>query len=658
MHSLLLRLLLGSLFATSFACGSDDPGGTAPIGTDPTGKAGDGGLDGGVCVAKGCDELGYKCGQTVDNCGNPLNCDVGDGLGCAAPERCGGDPDRGEHVCGCKPRANPCEAQGAQCGAIDECGTPVDCGTCGGGSLCLGNKCQCTPIADPCAGRVCGTASDGCGGSVACGPTAGQCASGSCDASGQCSCPPREQVCAGRSGPVTEAGCGYDCTPTCVPDNVAACAGADCGKARNNCGQEIDCGPLAGACAAGSACVAPVHVVDEMLPERSASFRGGYCVPLPTAKLLGKYAVRVHGFRQAGSTSINLINRAESISLVHVTYRRGTSKVQMRDLGCVATGVGDPGTPIGSATKSSLPKYRNLRPADLEVSITGDAWVRADAPHPLLGTGTPAGWVPGMPAYCVGHEGQEVALPAGDPRRGQTWLPGDRCLCPNAADANRLPGRPGQADPNNYASTPLRDCRITDEDLDGKPGYTALAKSLFIDSEVYAAGIGHGQWRGVIRDDRQHVGLTLESADKPTSVNLGCAREGGACSAPALDCGCPDRMQTVRFVPLADSAPLDCATYFPAGNDTPDQTRIDREFGGGFGSCSGATPGQCPAGSICRDNRCYTQSAKGACAKETCATGGCEPCPSGTSCRADGSCWPTVDACRPRGPLGGMCESR
>ncbi|MET0339554.1 MAG: hypothetical protein ABW252_01060 [Polyangiales bacterium] len=650
MRAFLRCLLLATLVCLTVSCSSDDPDAKGPGGFDPTGQPGDGGLlDGAVCIAKGCDELGYKCGKTVDNCGNPLDCDQ-PGSPCMPPLRCGGDPDLGAQVCGCKVRANPCEAQGAQCGAIDECGQAVDCGTCAGGALCLANRCVCTPQTDPCKGRTCGTAPDGCGGMVSCGPQAGQCASGACDASGQCACRPSAEACAGKLGPHVENGCSYECGITCTAaDNAAACAGAECGTARNRCGDTVPCG----SCAAGSTCVPPQFVRDETLPERSASFGGGYCVASSSAKMLGKYAVRLHAFRQAGSAIVSLINRAESVSLLSVGYTRATGQLHMHDLACVATGVGDPATPVGRATFSTLPRYRNLLPADAVITVTGDRWQRADAVHPLLGNGTTAGWTPGMPSYCVGRDGQEVPLPDGDPRRGQSWLPGDRCVCPTAAEANRLPRRPGAGDPNNYALTALRDCRITDEDRDGKPGYTAIARSLFIDSEVYAAGTGHGLWQGIVRDDRHHLGITVESPIKTDSVTLGCARLGGACSAPTLDCGCPHRMESVYFVPLADDAPMDCAIYVSA-SDVVDQTRIDAQFGAGFGTCTGA--GTCPAGALCRAGKCFVQTGKGACAKETCPSGDCEPCPAGTTCRSDGSCWPTTATCPPRGPLGGLCE--
>lgn len=40
----------------------------------------------------------------------------------------------------------------------------------------------------------------------------------------------------------------------CKPDNVAACAGRECGSPTNNCGQTVNCGPLNGGCPQGKVC--------------------------------------------------------------------------------------------------------------------------------------------------------------------------------------------------------------------------------------------------------------------------------------------------------------------------------------------------------------------------------------------------------------------
>jgi hypothetical protein len=622
--------------------------------------------DGAICKALGCDELGYECGETVDNCGDPLNCNLDDNTTpCASPLRCGGDPDKGAFKCGCKPRENACEAQGAACGVIDECGSEVDCGNCAGGSLCLNNTCSCGATSNPCGTRVCGRVADGCGNMVACGASQGGCPTGTCDALGSCSCRPKSVACVGQTGPYRENGCQYDCTvgQICTPDNVAACAGAECGSALNNCGETVNCGLLAGACFPGSTCVGPQFVLDNALPQRSATYQGGYCAPDGVAKMLGKYAVRVHAFRQAGNISINFINRAEAVSLVLIQYVRASGVARLTDTGCVASTIGDPAELSGGGTKSVLPKYRNLRPSVVDLSINGSNFVRGDALNPLLGFGQPAGFVPGMPSFCTGFEGQTVDLPAGDPRRDK-WWPDNRCTCPAAADALELPYRAGSADPNNYSTAALKDCRIVDDDMDGKPGFTAKASALgLINSELYNANVSHGTWTGVIRDDRYHVGFAGDTVMPLERVVLGCLATGGACASPGVDCGCAERWSAVQFVPLADSAVLDCGAYY--NGDAINQTAIDQQFSVPFGSCAG--PGECPRGSICRANRCFPQTSKGAC-----SSGSQNPCPAGTfceacpndavsfetemTCRSDTACWPTKAECPTAGSsVGGYC---
>ncbi len=79
-----------------------------------------------------------------------------------------------DDVCSCVPKTT-CPA-GDDCGtAGDGCGGTVTCGsctapqTCGGGSPSNPNVCGCTPATTCPSGDACGTAADGCGGMVTCG---------------------------------------------------------------------------------------------------------------------------------------------------------------------------------------------------------------------------------------------------------------------------------------------------------------------------------------------------------------------------------------------------------------------------------------------------------------------------------------------------------
>jgi hypothetical protein len=664
-----LTLILGWLVA----CGSDedpkprtdaavDDATTTDSGTPPA-PVSDGSIDSGGaiidasaeasapdaagCVAKGCDELGYECGMAVDNCGNPLNCNKPSPAPVCPKEgdRCGGDSTKGPNACGCLARANPCQAQGAQCGAIDECGTVVQCGDCPNGGVCTGNNmCTCTPNSNPCGDKVCGMAADGCGGMRACGANNGQCTVGACSAEGQCACRPREQACMGKTGTVTENGCTYNCDTACVPDNAAACAGAECGTATNNCGDVVNCGASAGACAAGNACVGGQFVTDNTLPPRTAAYQGGYCVPTGVSKLLGKYAARAHGFRQGGTLGLSVVNRAEAVSLLTVTYTRASQKVQMKDVGCVATTISAPGD---LKVDSVLPSYRKLEPITVDLTVSGSNWSRPDVPNPAIGAGVPNGFTLGMPAFCAGKEGMEVELPAGDPRRGTFWA-NNRCTCPTTANANTVPT-------NVYETAVSRDCRLNDSDGDGKPGFTVYVyPPLGVGmTNVYNANVSHGIWSGVIRDDRFHIGTIGEAKQPMERAVLGCEAKTAVCGPPQVDCGCRESQQPVQFVPLPDNDPLSCDGYYnmtTSPRQLVKQTVIDAQFGKSYGSCTAA--GQCPSGAICRQNACVPMTNKSACTPGSttsgpCSggTGFCEACPSGMECKSDGACWPTANAC-------------
>jgi hypothetical protein len=598
--------------------------------------------DGAICVALGCDELGYECGETFDNCGDPLNCNLGDVSPCITPERCGGDPDKGRFKCGCKPRADACEAQGAQCGVVDECGNQVDCGKCADGKLCLAsNICACTPNSNPCGTRVCGMASDGCGKKVACGANAGACPSGSCSVDGHCTCRTKAEACAGQTGAYSENGCSYDCKvdATCTPDNVTACAGAECGTALNNCGETVNCGLLAGACFPGSTCVGPQFVLENALPQRSATYQGGYCAPEGASKMLGKYAVRVHAFRQAGNSIASFMNRAEAVSLVLIQYNRTAGTVQLTDYGCAATTINDPDGAFAGAVKSVVPSYRNLPTAVVSLGISGTTFTRPDIAEAT-------GFAADVPAYCAGvPAGTAVDLPADDPRRGNpNWWADNKCICPNPAAASELPG------PNNYLPAVLTDCRLNDVDQDGKPGFTAQATApLGLGREIWNASIAHGTWTGTIRDDRFHIGWAGEAVVPLKRVVLACpGGRGGVCDDPSIDCGCTEQLSTVQFVPLADSAPLDCSTYYMGASIN--QGQIDTTFSTPFGACNATTP--CPQGSVCRsDGKCFPETSRSACAK-----GVAGACPAGMACRADTACWPTAAICPASSQIvGGYC---
>ncbi len=210
-------------------------------------------IDENVCTLD-CSALGWECGQICGNdcgkCQAPGVCNQGtcclpscDGTHCG-PNGCGGtcacgsgsscDANTGLCVPGdeCEGVADPCA--GKQCGTV--CG--VSCGECPQpADTCVDNACVCNPW--PCDGTRC---IDGCGGDCACGE--GE----TCDADRYCQeeC---QDTCS-EQGWQCGALCGTECGPCsssetcnqtthlceCVPD-------AECGKTRcvDGCGGTCGC---------------------------------------------------------------------------------------------------------------------------------------------------------------------------------------------------------------------------------------------------------------------------------------------------------------------------------------------------------------------------------------------------------------------------------
>ena len=84
----------------------------------------------------------------------------------------------------CTPTSMATACQGKTCGSVsDGCGGTYACGTCATGQKCDANAC-CTPMTMTvgCVGKTCGTVSDGCGGTVGCGqcPSSEICSTNTC----------------------------------------------------------------------------------------------------------------------------------------------------------------------------------------------------------------------------------------------------------------------------------------------------------------------------------------------------------------------------------------------------------------------------------------------------------------------------------------------
>ncbi|MFY2560892.1 hypothetical protein ACN469_25025 [Corallococcus terminator] len=235
-----------------------------------------------ACQPQSCVQQGKNCGTIDDGCGWPLECGT-----CAAGKTCGGDGT--PNVCSgaCTPLTQTQACQG-KCGTVSNgCTGSYQCGgctspqTCGGGGT--ENVCGCTPTSQAvaCAGKNCGTVPNGCGGTYICGPTGGTCTSPqTCGGGGTanvCGCTtiPEATACAGKSCGSVSNGCGgtYTCgscsghnscggggTPYacgCTPAPAyEVCGERECGSVSNGCGGLRSCGtcPTGMTCKAGGMC--------------------------------------------------------------------------------------------------------------------------------------------------------------------------------------------------------------------------------------------------------------------------------------------------------------------------------------------------------------------------------------------------------------------
>lgn len=169
--ALAVLFVSAGLSAPIAGCASNDPGpGTGHDAGGGDGGAGDGGAgdtgpradssvrrDAAVTCPSGQHACGAGC--ITDQPNDPANgCQFGCGAACPTPPAgvascssagacdftCPSPFMRVGDTCSCTPRT--CMDMGAMCGSpYDGCGTPLDCGTCGGGAVCLGGLCGCTP---------------------------------------------------------------------------------------------------------------------------------------------------------------------------------------------------------------------------------------------------------------------------------------------------------------------------------------------------------------------------------------------------------------------------------------------------------------------------------------------------------------------------------
>ncbi len=148
-------------------------------------------------------------------------------------------------VAGCTP-ITTCAA-GQNCGTISNgCGGTVSCGpactgpqTCGGGGTA--NVCGCTPITACAPGQNCGTIPNGCGGTVTCGSCSGTDSCGGSGTANVCGCTPITTCAAGQTCGSIPDGCGGTVTcGSCASDQT--CDQHQCVMAPIDAGSGVDAG--------------------------------------------------------------------------------------------------------------------------------------------------------------------------------------------------------------------------------------------------------------------------------------------------------------------------------------------------------------------------------------------------------------------------------
>jgi hypothetical protein len=667
--------------------GLDQPGvdaggdGDADGGGDGDGDPGqDAGPDAAIpaCIT-GCDDVGAECGVIDDHCGGTIDCDP-EGDNCEAPESCNTATNQCE---ACQPAS--CESLGAGCGVqvpdgcgghIESCGLG-DCATMGAQYACGDDysACECVPksFTEVCTAleRACGSFDDGCGHEIDCGEGVRCGDFRTCEADGEArscgacdsSAATRTLACEGRTcGSVfTADGCEYSCGPACASTcaSEGACASGDackcpsgqacfidtdrcrecksaaeacgaqtCGFADNGCGL-VACGDHEGGCAAGLECADPTYNLDSSVQT---------CLPQAQARLLGKYLVRTHIFRD---TSLGEPSRAEALSLV--TIQRSGNNLRMIDEGCVATSVNQAG-----AQRTLAPSYFNIPQVVVPLSLSGFSWTRAS--HP-----TPTGFIAAQPSYCDGPgdptnasapdfdttPNNLVSMPVVDSGADKSWLAAQNpCECPADAAADELP--PQQTDAN---LTDVSDCRINDIDGDGKPGFTVRANpggSTLIDTSVVS--VAEVSWSGNVSATGFHSGAATE----PSTIQrafVACSGSGLYCSLvdAVSDWSCGTTYNRIYFTRLsgADLA-LTCQSFYDgqAGVDGADQLKINARFQGIAGtSCTDNAGCAAYPNTVCQNSTCWPKTTPGACdSAADCGTGW--TCATGTG--GDKACWPAT----------------
>jgi len=338
--------------------------------------------------------------------------------------------------------------------------------------------------------------------------------------SGACS-EPRFEL----DGPPADASCEPDCSASHVTDTGSPQHMREAGSAAS---ELLDAGALADARASAE---------DPRAEQASAAWK---------RDLPGTYVLRVRAYGREQTLSNLAVFASEQIWLAELGLD-AAGEVAMTTRLC--SDFGDVVVPLARSKIEVLePETQPRRSYRI---VYEDGAFRSE------GAPVAVGYDEQAPAGCA--PGKKIAS-----RPEQSWLRGVPCDCP------------GSSAPPTLAS----DCRVTDPDGDGHPGYT-IALSGVVQGSDYCRLKDASQFVAgrIARDTRRHTATYLKQQDfyQLACASGNCTRANGAL--------CPGVVNSAEFAPLelaGDAGALSCA-------DVVSQYAAGRFFSGG----ALTTPAEC-----------------------------------------------------------------
>lgn len=306
----------------------------------------------------------------------------------------------------------------------------------------------------------------------------------------------------GRSGTSGKADAMSD---TMTSTSGARDAASDPGPALVN-GDVAPSGAPSGADAAATVATLPTD--PPILADAGANTANASTLPTWAAQLPGVYAVRVQAFSVSSGTAL----RWTSLGKMNITQTGDQLSAVM--LACSMTAATQAGTDLGRTDGAA-----KLPARPFAVTFKGDTFT-------ISPTETAVGYDEKPPEACQGHEGGSVTK-----RPFQTWIAGTQCVCGIEA----LPE--------------ANDCRVTDPDSDGRPGYSSSSPI----AGVTTWGVSQSFSKfveGHVGNEQAHTALYFEDG---RLNQFGCDPIG-ACGAVGTSKGCPLQDARVLFAPLHDNA--------------------------------------------------------------------------------------------------------